>query len=94
MPFQLPTLLTGVAALAAVLGLVLLLARLARRSGLVPNAARTRRLATEDVLALDGRRRLHLVRCEGRRVLLLTGGGADVVVGWVDPAVAPEGMPR
>ena len=37
------------------------------------------------VLALDGRRRLHRVACNGREVLLLTGGGTDVVVGWLPP---------
>lgn len=93
MPLPTTTFLTGLAALAAVLGLVLLLARLLRRSGLVPAAGRARRLASEDTLALDGRRRLHLVRCEGRQVLLLTGGASDVVVGWVDaaPALQPSG---
>ena len=41
-------------------------------------------LPVQDVLALDPRRRLHLVRCDERRVLLLTGGAQDVVVGWLD----------
>jgi flagellar protein FliO/FliZ len=42
------------------------------------------------VLALDSGRRLHLVRCEGRDVLLLTGGPQDVVVGWLpDREAAP-----
>jgi len=36
------------------------------------------------VIALDSRRRLYLIECQGRRVLLLTGGGQDVVVGWPD----------
>ena len=26
----------------------------------------------------------HLIKCDGRRVLLLTGGAHDVVVGWLD----------
>jgi hypothetical protein len=42
-------------------------------------------LAVEQVLALDGRRRLCIVRCEQRRVLLLVGGNQDLVVGWLDP---------
>jgi flagellar protein FliO/FliZ len=41
------------------------------------------------VLALDARRRLHLVKCGQRRVLLLTGGAQDIVVGWVDPENPP-----
>ena len=80
------------AALAAVLGLVLLAARLLRRSGFVVTGSRARRITAEDTLVLDGRRRLYLVRCDGRRVLLLTGGATDVVVGWLDSAeggVAP-----
>jgi len=36
------------------------------------------------VIALDSRRRLHLIKCEERRVLVLTGGTQDVVVGWLD----------
>jgi flagellar protein FliO/FliZ len=38
----------------------------------------------EQVLALDPRRRLCLVRCGTRRVLLLVGGTQDCVVGWLD----------
>ena len=82
-------LLTGLAALAAVLGLVLLLAKLARRSGLATPSGRARRLRAEETLALDARRRLHLVRCDDRLLLLLTGGGCDVVVGWMDAERAP-----
>lgn len=41
-------------------------------------------LTLEQVLALDPRRRLCLVRCGGRRVLLLVGGTQDCVVGWID----------
>jgi flagellar protein FliO/FliZ len=47
-------------------------------------AARGGALSAEAVLALDTRRRLHLVRCGGRRVLLLTGGEQDLVVGWIE----------
>jgi flagellar protein FliO/FliZ len=43
----------------------------------------TRRLAVEEALALDSRRRVVLLRCDGRHLLLLTGGGADVALGWV-----------
>ena len=40
-------------------------------------------LAVEQVVALDPRRRLTLVRCGGRRLLLLTGGPADLSLGWL-----------
>jgi len=42
-------------------------------------------LALEQVLSLDPRRRLCLVRCGARKVLLLVGGPQDCVVGWLDP---------
>ncbi|BDG73013.1 flagellar biosynthetic protein FliO [Roseomonas fluvialis] len=75
--------LTAAASLAAVLGLVLLGGRLLRASGLAPAAKPGTRLALQESLALDARRRLVLVRCDGRDVLLLTGGAQDQVVGWL-----------
>jgi flagellar protein FliO/FliZ len=48
-------------------------------------------LQVEQVIPLDPRRRLLLVRAGTRRVLLLTGGPQDVVVGWLDaPSENPE----
>jgi hypothetical protein len=48
-------------------------------------------LRLEQTIALDARRRLLLVRCGGRRVLLMTGGPQDAVVGWLDaPSENPE----
>jgi flagellar protein FliO/FliZ len=80
----LPLTISAGAALAAVLGLIWLLTRAARLSGLAGGAqAANRVLSVEAVTALDTRRRLHLVRCGERRVLLLTGGQQDVVVGWI-----------
>jgi flagellar protein FliO/FliZ len=49
-----------------------------------PLQAGARALALEQVLALDARRRLVLVRCGARQVVLLTGGAQDIVVGWLD----------
>lgn len=77
------TLLSALAALAVVLGLIWLATRAARWSGLAARPVGARRLTVVDALALDARRRLTLVRCDGRCVLLLTGGGQDLVVGWV-----------
>ena len=76
--------LTAVAALAAVLALIWIAARAAQVAGFARRPASGRLLIVEDVIALDTRRRLHLIRCEQRRVLLLTGGAQDVVVGWID----------
>ena len=70
-------------ALAVVLALVWLLARLARHGVLPSRRLGARRLALQEVVALDARRRLCLVRCDGRALLVLTGGAQDVVVGWL-----------
>lgn len=84
------TWLTAGLALIGVLALILLAGRLARRAGLAPRLG-DGRLRLEESLALDTRRRLLLVRCDGRGLLLLTGGAKDEVVGWL-PGV-PEAGP-
>lgn len=75
------TALGALTALAAVLALVLLSARLLRRfaPGAVPSSA-SRRLKLIEVLPLDTRRRLLLLSCDGRQILLLTGGPQDLVI--------------
>ncbi len=82
--------LTAVGALGLVLGLVWLFARVVRAAGLARQPG-TRRLQLREALALDRTRRLQLVTCDGRDLLVLTGGGADVVVGWLPPGVG--GLP-
>ena len=77
------TTLTALAALVVVLGLVWLAGRAARWGGLAPRPSGGRRIVLEDALAIDARRRLTLVRCDDRTVLLLTGGAQDLVVGWL-----------
>jgi flagellar protein FliO/FliZ len=84
------SLLSAVAALIAVLVLIWLAGRVARFGGMARRPTTGRSLVVQDVIALDVRRRLHLVQCDGRRVLLLTGGGQDVVVGWLDRAEPRE----
>ncbi len=75
------TILSALTALAGVIGLILLVGRFVRTQPLTRRGAGA--LAAREILALDQRRRLHLVRCAGREVLLLTGGPQDVVVGWL-----------
>ena len=91
MPITLRTVSSTVAALILVLGLALVAVRGARIAGLfrgTASLARERRLGLQDTLALDRVRRVHIVRCDGRDLVLLTGGTADVVVGWLgDPGV-------
>jgi len=68
-------------ALCAVLLLAWLAARALRASPLA--AGPDRRLQVQEALVLDARRRLLLVRCDGREVLLLTGATEDQVLGWL-----------
>jgi flagellar protein FliO/FliZ len=83
MLLDLGSLLTAGIALALVLALVWLGARAARLTGLAPRPTGSRMLVLQDAIALDSRRRMLVVRCAGRDVVLLTGGGQDVVVGWL-----------
>lgn len=78
-------LLLGLAALAAVLVLVLASGRMARVV-LARRPQAGRRLALRETLALDPRRKLLLIACDEGEALLLTGGPADLVVGWIAPA--------
>ena len=84
----LTTILSAGAALAAVLAAILLGGLFARstRFGRRPGGTASR-LAVLDSLNLDPRRRLILVRCDDRCVLMLMGQ-QDQVVGWL-PTVAP-----
>jgi flagellar biogenesis protein FliO len=68
------------AALVAVLELVLLAAWLARRHGVARPALEPTALRLRATLALDARRRLHLVDTAAGAALILTGGDRDQVV--------------
>jgi flagellar protein FliO/FliZ len=81
-----PSLFLVVGVLVGILALIGLCSRLFQRGfwRLQPRAGRT--LILRETLALDPRRRIHLVQCGQRQVVLLTGGGQDLVVGWMqDP---------
>ena len=71
-------------ALVAVLALIGGIAWLARRLGLggklAPNRGKSPRLSLVEVLALDSRRRLVLVRRDAREHLILLGPGGDLRV--------------
>ncbi|MFC4270527.1 hypothetical protein GQF03_02110 [Sneathiella chungangensis] len=70
--------------LIVVLGLIALIALLARRLGMVPRASRDpsapKRLSITDVIAIDAKRRLILVKRDDREHLLLLGPERDLVV--------------
>jgi flagellar protein FliO/FliZ len=89
MPLPGSNVLIGLAALAAVLALILLSGR-AARTLLARRPQAGRRLALLETLALDPRRRLVLVSCDGREALLLTGGPTDLAVGWLAPQPEPR----
>ena len=94
------------AALALVIALILGLAWILRRSGFAP-MVRTprgkRRLEVLEVLPLDPKRRLALVRCDAKAHLLLLGADGDLVVATdldaprfeaaLPPATLPETTP-
>jgi len=77
------SLLPAALTLAAVIGLIWLAGRIVGWGRFTPRPGTARRLSVQEVLAVDTRRRLLLVGCEGRRVLLMTGGAQDVVLGWL-----------
>ncbi len=73
--------LLAVLCLAAVLLLILGAARLARRLPALRLAAQPGQLILlQGSLALDRGRRLHLVEAAGHQALVLTGGGADIMI--------------
>ena len=75
--------LIALTALAGIVGVILLLGRVLRASTIGRPGGPGRLLEVRETIALDPRRRLHVVRCGDASVLLLTGGSTDVVVGWV-----------
>lgn len=80
------SILLVVGVLIGVVALIAAAARLFQISGwrTQPRAGRT--LILRESIALDPRRRIHIVQCGQRQVVLLTGGGQDLVVGWIrDP---------
>ena len=88
MPPFLQAILTAGAALGAVLGIIVLAGRGARMLRLARPVA-ARRLKLLEALPLDRTRRLHLVACDGRELLLMIGGGTDQVVAWL-PIAQPD----
>lgn len=80
------SILLAVAALVAVLALIRASQLLARRAGLAMPSGTGRRLVIIEQIAIDPRRRLLMIGCDGRTLLLLTGGAQDVPLGWVDPS--------
>jgi flagellar protein FliO/FliZ len=75
-----------VGVLTGVIALILAATRLFQSSLWRTQPRPGRTLVLRESIAIDPRRRVHLVQCGQRQVILLTGGGQDVVVGWIqDP---------
>jgi flagellar protein FliO/FliZ len=70
-------------------GVILLIAATARfvqLCGWRPQSPSGRTLRLCESIALDTRRRVHLIQCGQRQVVVLTGGAQDLVIGWIkDP---------
>jgi flagellar protein FliO/FliZ len=80
------TILLVVGALIGVVALIAAAAKLFQFSGWRVPSRPGRTLILRESIALDPRRRIHLVQCGQRQVVLLTGGGQDLVIGWMqDP---------
>ena len=75
-------LLSAAGALALVIGLIVLLRFGSRFVGVGRPRTATTPLTLSGQLALDGKRRLHLVSCGSGQVLVLTGGVTDVMLAW------------
>lgn len=72
-------------ALIATLALILGVAYGARRLGMLqPTAQAPRRLKISESLMIDPRRRLVIVRCDGRDHVLLLSPAGDLVVGQTE----------
>lgn len=76
--------ISAMAILAGIVGLVLLTGRIASRLPLNTKIGAGRTLVLRESIALDPRRRVHLLQCGQRQFVLLTGGSQDVVVGWMN----------
>jgi flagellar protein FliO/FliZ len=88
-PDSFGTLLTAAAALAGIVGMILLIGRALRHTNFGRPQSSARLLIVKDTISLDARRRLHLIQHGERAVLLLTGGETDIVVGWLDEPKSP-----
>jgi flagellar protein FliO/FliZ len=85
-------------ALGLVIALILILAWFARRAGFggitAKPAGRKRRLAVVEVLTLDPKRRLVLLRRDGTEHLVILGAGGETVIEQGIAAPEPFALPK
>ena len=80
-------------ALIAVLGMIGLTAFIARRAGLSGGGislSKDKRLSVSETMAVDARRRVIIVKCDGREHLLLLGATGETVIASDIPAPEPS----
>ncbi len=77
------SILVAMVSLAAIIAFLVLGMRLMRQRMMSAGTQSTRALKLCETLPIDPKRRIHLLDCEGRKVLVMTGGGGDRVIGWV-----------
>ena len=70
-------------ALLGIVAFILGAARIVQNRLAIGNAKAGRLLILQESLAIDPRRRIHVVSCGGSQLLLLTSGQRDVVIGWL-----------
>lgn len=78
-------------AFVTVLGFIGAAALIVRKSGIASGAmalAKTRRLQIIETLPLDARRRIAIIRCDGREHLLVLGQSSETVIDADIPAMA------
>lgn len=77
--------LVAACSLASIIAILLLGTRLVRLRLMSPRIQSTKALRLCETLPLDPKRRIHLLECDGNKLLVMTGGGSDQVIGWVQP---------
>ena len=77
-----PTVALALGALAAIILAILGGARMLRATGFTPTA---RRLRVVDQISL-GRSTLRIIACDGREMLIISGGTQDTMLGWLERA--------
>ena len=79
------SLLGAIAALIFVVCLIWLAGRAMRLARSAARPVAGSRLAITDSLALGPRKRLLLISCDGKDLLLITGDAQDISLGWLPP---------
>jgi flagellar protein FliO/FliZ len=83
MILTLQSILTGLLSLAGIIAFILTAARFMRHRLNTVAQDPSKSLKLKETLAIDSRRRIHVIECEGHRALIMTGGPQDQFMGWV-----------